>query len=160
MRPELSPADGERVNDYIIGLVSIVAVRRSLPPTVIAIIKDPITTLLFTAMVHIEDISRSEQDVRVKASSGALAMLGENVTPVNIVDSALKRWPGISFVCDDTIAEELSSQSITYIAENRYRLEGRPNGVAEIYTSYPMRRIENDDQAPPDTKDVYAIEEE
>ena len=43
---------------------------------------------------------------------------------------------GLQGACDKKIADELNKSSLVWVEEDHYRLEGRQNGVLEIYTPY------------------------
>lgn len=139
--PEWS-AMGDRVNRRIMDLASNVAVRRkNLPPQIQVMIHDEITGERWASFVYVQYVGNNGIAKITRTSVGCLA---DDVRPVDIADILLKDFPDTPLVCDEKIANELSQHSLSWVEEDHYRLEGRPDGVLEVYTPYKAINLEGD----------------
>ena len=77
-------------------------------------------------------------------------MVYPDVPLTRIVDTLLAHDPGTPIVCDTKVADELSEESIPWVEEGHYRLEGRPGGVMEVYVHYDANLLPGD-MLPPGT---------
>ena len=124
----------ERIYRTVMDLVLNVAVkRRNLPPMVHVLIRDEATKVLVAAFLHIEYLG-AQGAARITPYSGST--LPEEETVLEAADILIKANPGMPMICDGEIADELSRNSLAWVKEDHYRLEGRPDGVLEVYTPY------------------------
>lgn len=123
-----------RIHQTIMDIASNVALRRQdLPPQIHVIIYDEISRERYGAYVGVRYIGDSGLAHITRTTIGRFA---PGTTVMHIADILLEHDPGTPLVCDDTIANELSEGSVTWVEEGHYRLEGRPKGVLEVYTPY------------------------
>src|SRR3990167_5063487 len=131
--PEREIAE-ERTYIKIMDIASNVAVRRkNLPLEVHVLIRDEISGEKVAAFFNVQYIGDSGMANITLTSVGVLPA---EETVEEAADILLKSMPGMPMICDKEIADELSKNSLVWVEEDHYRLEGRPNGVLEVYTPY------------------------
>ncbi|MEK7559357.1 MAG: hypothetical protein AAB521_03555 [Patescibacteria group bacterium] len=131
--PEREIAE-ERIYRKVIDLVSNVAVRRkNLPSQVHILIQDEITGVKVAAFLLVQYIGNNGM-TKITPYSGAV--LPSEETVMDAADILIKANPGMPMICDKEIADELSQNSLVWVEEDHYRLEGRPDGVLEVFTPY------------------------
>ena len=153
--PERNTAE-ERIYRKIMDVASNVAVRRkNLPPKVHVLIRDEITREKVAAFLNVRYIGGNGMAYITLTSAGVLPA---EETVEEAADILLETMPGMPMICDKEIADELNESSLVWIEEDHYRLEGRPNGVLEIYTPYSTTRLPKTD-LPPNVKSVQIFTE-
>ena len=131
--PERNTAE-ERIYRKIMDVASNVAVRRkNLPPKVHVLILDETTGEKVAAFLNVRYIGDSGMANITLISAGVLPT---EETVEEAADILLKSMPGMPMICDKEIADELNKSSLVWVEEDHYRLEGRQNGVLEIFTPY------------------------
>ena len=131
--PEREIAE-ERTYRKIMDIASNVAVRRkNLPLEVHVLIRDEVTEEKVAAFLNVQYIGDSGMANITLTSAGVLPT---EETVEEAADILLKSMPGMPMICDKEIADELSKGSLVWVEEDHYRLEGRPDGVLEVYTPY------------------------
>lgn len=131
----------EKIYRRIMDVASNVAVRRkNLPLAVHVLIRDEMTGEKVAAFLKVRYIGDSGMANITLTSAGVLPA---EETVAEAADILLKSMPGMPMICDKEIADELSISkgSLVWVEEDHYRLEGRPNGVLEIYTPYGATKL-------------------
>ena len=85
-------------------------------------------------------------------------VLPSEETLMEAADILIETNPGMPMLCDIEIAEELSRNSLVWVKEDHYRLEGRPKGVLEVYTPYGATKLP-EALLPPDVRSVQIYTE-
>lgn len=153
--PERNTAE-EKIYRRIMDVVSNVAVRRkNLPSEVHVLIRDEMSGEKVAAFFNVQYIGDSGMANITLTSAGVLPA---EETVEEAADILLKSMPGMPMICDKEIADELSKNSLVWVEEDHYRLEGRPNGVLEIYTPYGATKL-SEVNLPPGVKSVQIFTE-
>ena len=152
--PEFA-AGQQRVYRHIMDLASNIAVRKHLPPAIHVLIFDAETGERFGSDVGIEYLFSGGT---ARITTNGINLLLPTTPVVAVADALLSTKPGVPLVCDTEIADELSRDSLTWVTDGHYRLEGRPGGVLEVYTPYAARKL-SQDQLPPGTTSGQIFEE-
>ena len=131
--PERETAE-ERIYRKVMDVASNVAVRRkNLPLNVHILIRDEVTGENVAAFLRVQYIGDNGA-AKITPTSGAVLPFEETV--MEAADILIKTHPSMPMICDKEIADELSQNSLVWVEEDHYRLEGRPDGVLEVYTPY------------------------
>jgi len=131
--PERETAE-ERIYRKVMDVASNVAVRRkNLPLNINILIRDEVTGEKVAAFLQVQYLGDNGA-AKITPTSGAVLPFEETV--MEAADILIKTHPGMPMICDKEIADELSQNSLVCVEEDHYRLEGRPDGVLEVYTPY------------------------
>lgn len=153
--PEMQAAQ-EKIYRRIMDIASNVAVRRkNLPPKVHVLIRDKEIGEKVAAFLSVRYIGDSGMANITLTSAG---ILPSEETVMQAADILLQTRPGIPMICDQEIADELSQNSLVWVEEDHYRLEGRPTGVLEVYTPYSATKLPQS-ALPPGVKSIQSYTE-
>ena len=131
--PERETAE-ERIYRKVMDVASNVAVRRkNLPLNINILIRDEVTGEKVAAFLQVQYLGDNGA-AKITPTSGAVLPFEETV--MEAADILIKTHPSMPMICDKEIADELSQNSLVWVEEDHYRLEGRPDGVLEVYTPY------------------------
>jgi len=146
----------ERMYRKIMDTAYNVAVRRkNLPPQIHVLILDETTGEKVAAFLRVRYIGTSGMANITLKSAGVLP---SEETLMEAADILIETNPGMPMLCDIEIAEELSRNSLVWVKEDHYRLEGRPKGVLEVYTPYGATKLP-EALLPPDVRSVQIYTE-
>lgn len=144
-----------RAHRKIVDLVSNIAIRRgALPQQVHAMIGDEITQERCGAFVRVKYFEGGSAQV----TRSSIGILRDDTAAGDIADMLLEGYPETPLVCDKSIADELSRDSLTWVGNDHYRLEGRPAGVLEVFTPYVADMVSTD-TLPPEVKSIQLFNE-
>ncbi len=127
------------IHRRIMDTVSNIAVRCELPYQVHVLVQEPETGKRYGSFVAVEYLGERPGMARITRTG--IGELREGSTPMDIADLLLEHNPGTPLVCDEQIAQELSKNSLCWVNGDGYRLQGRQNGVLEVYIPHKSKKV-------------------